>query len=433
MTPRKTVTTLTGREGKRRTVQWSAYLLKVIGGPSRGLELRVESERLVIGASAAAQFRLDDPTVSSLHCAITADAKGFRIRDLDSKNGVRLDKRQVSEAWLRDDDTFSLGSTTLRFRVLKDTVEHAIEPADAFGKLKGSSLAMRRLYTQLALATRSDAPVLLTGETGTGKELAADALVAHGPRRDGPVVVVDCGRLPANLAESELFGHEAGAFTGSTRRHAGAFERAQGGTVFLDEVGELPLELQTRLLGALGRGSVTRIGGDEEIRIDARIISATHRDLEREVNRGTFRADLFYRLAVLHVRLPSLRERPEDIPELVAHFIDESEIPGQLAPEVLKRLYTASYPGNVRELRAAVERALLGLARPVGPVRAEPIAIDLSVPYRVQKERLLEGFDRAYLTQLLQESGGNVSAAARRSGISRVHLYELMRRLELGP
>lgn len=433
MNARKTVTALRGKDGHVRKLQWPAYQLKVVAGPSKGLELRVDSERLVIGAGAAAQLRLEDRTVSALHCSITADTGGFRIRDLDSKNGVHLDKRHVVEAWLRDDDTFSLGTSTLRFRLLNDLVERDLASTNGFGKLKGSSVAMRTLYAQLESAARSDAPVLLMGETGTGKELASEALVSMGSRRDGPVIVVDCGRLPANLAESELFGHEAGAFTGSVRAHAGAFERARGGTVFLDEIGELPLELQAKLLGALGRGAITRVGGREDIRIDARIISATHRDLEREVNRGTFRADLFYRLAVLQVRLPPLRERPEDIPELVAHFIEESEIPGQLAPEVLRRLHSASYPGNVRELRSAVERALLGLGRPPPPPPNASVAIDLSVPYRAQKESLLESFDRAYLTRLLAAAEGNVSAAARQSGISRVHLYDLMRRLGIGP
>ncbi|HEX4621968.1 MAG TPA: sigma 54-interacting transcriptional regulator, partial [Myxococcaceae bacterium] len=238
-----------------------------------------------------------------------------------------------------------------------------------------------------------------------------------------------CARLPPTLAESELFGHEKDAFTGAVTARAGAFERAHGGTVFLEEIGELPLLLQPKLLGVLERRAVQRIGGAAPIPLDVRFLAATHRELAREVNLGTFRADLYYRVAEVEIRMPALREHREDIPELVSRFVDE--VPGgtKLSPAALQRLYEAEYTGNVRELRAMVERAALGFE--LEPTAAAPTKMDLALPYRVQKDRLLAGFEREYMSKLLEATGGNVSEAARVSGLSRVHLHEVIRRLGL--
>jgi DNA-binding NtrC family response regulator len=415
--------------GTARALRLGAFRLKVVRGPDAKREKRFAATRVRVGSAPEADFALADRTVSALHCEIISDASGFRIRDLGAKNGVRLGERRVQEAWLEEKDELVLGESVVRFRALPEEEERALARDTSFGRLQGSSARMREVYAQLDAAAESDATVLLQGETGTGKELAAEALFTRGPRRQQPFVVVDCGRLPAGLAESELFGHEKGAFTGALQTHVGAFERAHGGTLFLDEVGDLPRDLQPKLLRALEQRTVRRVGGKDELTVNVRVIAATHRELEREINTGQFRADLFYRLAVVEIWLPALREHPEDIPELVAHFLQELPGPSELAPATIERLCQAEYPGNVRQLRNAVERAVLGLELP--PRGPAVTAVDLRVPFRLQKERVISSFERAYVTQLLAASEGNVSEAARRSGMNRVHLHEVIQRLNL--
>jgi DNA-binding NtrC family response regulator len=293
---------------------------------------------------------------------------------------------------------------------------------------------MQQLYSELERVVASDAPVLITGPTGSGKELVADAIVGEGPRRDRPLVVVDCAALSPDLAAPELFGHVKGAFTGAVSDAPGAFERAHGGTIFLDEVGELPLEVQAQLLGLLERRTLRRIGGDRPISVDVRVLSSTQSELEMEVNRGTFRSDLYYRLAALQVGVPALREHPEDIPILVEHFL--KQIPGSkpLSPSALRQLYEHEYPGNVRQLRNAVERSAAGMALEArsAAAGASP-GIDVDVPYHTQKHRVLTDFQRSYVTELLRKSEGNLSEAARRGGLDRTHLCSLVRLLGLTP
>ena len=431
MVATRSVSLLLGKTGSARAFAVPVYELRVVQGPDKGKHQRVGLRRLVIGSAEGAGFHVSDPTVSALHCELLADTTGFRVRDLDSKNGVTLAGHRVMEAWLDAKDDVVLGRTVLRFKLLEDeTAQSPLDDANGFGKLLGSSLAMRELYGLLRRAARTDATVLLQGETGTGKELAADALVTQGPRRDGPLVVVNCATLTTSLAEAELFGHEKGSFTGATDQVKGAFERAHRGTIFLDEVGELPLALQPKLLGVLERREVQRLGGTQAIKLDVRVIAATHQNLERGVNRGTFRADLFFRLAGVQIQLPPLRERPEDVPALVAHFLEE--LPGtrvRLPPAVLQRLYDGDYPGNVRELRSGVERAALGLTPAAVPARGQRLSLD--TPFRLQKEQVVDRFERSYVAGLLEAAKGNVSEAARLSGMNRVQLHAMIRRLGL--
>jgi two-component system response regulator GlrR len=425
----KTVKVLLDRQGHARALEIPSYSLRVVKGPGGRRPRPFNAVRVRIGSSPQSDFPIDDPTVSAVHCEIVGGADGFQVRDLGAKNGVRLGGRRVGEAWLDAKDLLTLGDAVVRFELSKEATQWPLVEASSYGALRGSSPLMRELYSRLQRAASSDAPVLLSGETGTGKELAADAIASGGARRDRPFVVVDCGRLNASLAESELFGHERGAFTGAVAPHAGAFERAHGGTAFLDEVGELPLEVQPKLLGALERKLVQRVGGAAPIPVDVRILAATHRNLAYEVNRGRFRADLYFRLAAVEIRMPSLREHPEDLPELITHFLEE--IPGakHLAPEVFRGLCAHDYPGNVRQLRNEVERAVLGLGSDAPPALARPV--DLETPFRIQKERLIDGFERAYLVRLVEACQGNVSEAARRSGLSRVRLYEMLSRWKL--
>ena len=423
--PPATVTVVCDARGVARALRMPAYRLRVTRGPAKGLERLTHETRLVIGRSEGADWQLEDATLSALHCELLLDFDGLRIRDLGARNGVRLGGRRVVEAWLEPKDAVTLGETVLELRLVEGGAEQALPERTSFGRLRGSSLRMRQLYGELERCAGSAATLLLRGETGTGKDLAARAVAETGVRAGKPFVIVDCGCLPAALAENELFGHEPGAFSGADQAYVGAFERAQGGTLFLDEVGELSASVQAKLLGVLERRALTRLGGTAQVALDVRVIAATHRALEREVNRGGFRADLFYRLSVLTVSLPALREHREDVPELIAGFL--AELDGSLPASLLEQLYQAEYPGNVRELRAAVERSLVGL--PSGMARSEELPdVDLAEPYAEQKARLLAGFERAYLRALMAQVKGNVSEASRRSGLNRQHLHTLLRK-----
>ncbi len=433
MTATKTLRTVLDPSGSRRLLEIPTLRLSVETGPALGARFVTDQRVVRIGGGSAADFRIADPTVSAIHCELRADEEGIRVIDLDAKNGTRIGRRRVKDAWVDDEEALLLGDCRLRIHFDTDPIERELDDRVSFGRLQGSSWRMRELYGQLERAAATDASVHLWGETGTGKELAADAIVNAGQRKRGPLVVLDCTRLTADLADSELFGHEKGAFTGADQLHRGAFERAHGGTLFLDEVGELPMALQPKLLGALERKAFTRVGGTQPIAVDTRIISATHRRLERDVNRGTFRADLYFRLAAVTIALPALRERAEDTLMLVSHFLRDLGATVALAPAVLEQLCARDYPGNVRELRNAVERAALGLDFPKRDKGAGTPSgkVDLSVAFRIHKAQVINDFERAYIGQLLERHQGNITEAAHGAGLNRVHLHEVIRRLGL--
>ena len=408
----------------------ATYTLKVLKGADAGKEVRVESPRFRVGALEGNGLRLADPAVSGLHVELAHDDAGVRVRDLGSRNGTFIDGVRVADAWLTAECVLRLGATELLFTPAHGSVEVAASATESFGPLKGTSVAMRELFAQLENFARTESTVLINGETGVGKELVAEAIAISSARKDGPLVVVDCSALAPTLVESELFGHEKGAFTGAAASREGVFERAKGGTVFLDEIGELPLELQPRLLRVLERREVQRLGGKAPVPVDVRILAATHRSLEEEVNKGRFRADLFYRLSVLRVDVPPLRERKEDIAPLVAHFGGPGFNPSEA---MLKRLVAHDWPGNVRELRNAVERLKVNaeplVARPAGSGSSQAVSLD--EPFLVQKERLVLGFERQYAEALLKACGGNLAEAARLAGVSRMAVVKMLARLGL--
>jgi two-component system response regulator GlrR len=297
----------------------------------------------------------------------------------------------------------------------------------------GRSPAMRAAFSLLERAAQADATVLLEGDTGTGKEAAAESLHRESARRDGPLIVVDCGAIPPSLLESELFGHERGAFTGAVTEQEGALEAADHGTVFLDEIGELGLELQPKLLRALDRREIKRVGASRYRPIDVRVIAATHRNLRVEVNAGRFRADLYYRLAVLQVRLPPLRQRADDLPLLIEHILhglgaaDSDAAALVRTREFVADLARHAWPGNVRELRNYIERCLALRESGVVPApSADPPPVDLRRPLRAARDEHLRAFERAYLRQALAAAGNNVTAAARIAGIDRIYFYRLL-------
>ncbi len=331
-----------------------------------------------------------------------------------------------------------------RLRDEAATLRRALEGTYAFQNLIGKSAAMQEVYRLLEQAARLDITVLLLGETGTGKELAARAIHYASGRKERRFVPVNCGALPPDLVESELFGHARGAFTGAASAKAGLFEEADGGTLFLDEVGELPLPTQVKLNRALQEKEIRRVGDNAPVRVDVRIIAATHRDLKAEVAAGRFREDLFYRLHVLPIRLPPLRERLEDVPLLAAHFLEKHarafrrEVSG-FESDALRALTGYSWPGNVRELENAVERAvavatgtvLTGQDLPREIAAAPAVAAGgllTTLPYREAIDLARDRVSRDYLVALLREFRGNVTQAAARAGMERESLHRLLKR-----
>jgi two-component system, NtrC family, response regulator GlrR len=310
-----------------------------------------------------------------------------------------------------------------------------------FGGMVGRSAPMRTLFSLLKRAAASEATVLIEGETGTGKEASSDAIHSQSSRRDGPFGIVDCGAIPPQLLESELFGHEKGSFTGASSARQGAFEAASGGTIFLDEIGELSLDLQPKILRAIERHQIKRVGSTSYTRVDVRVIAATNRNLKTEVAAHRFRSDLYYRLAVIQVRLPPLRERVSDLPLLVDHILERlgaascPEVDALRSPEFLAVLARYRWPGNIRQLSNYLERcvALGDMGTPPGvdtappaPVESAPEAPDVTQPLRVARETCVARFERRYLEALLARHNNNVSGAARAAGVDRIHFYRLL-------
>jgi transcriptional regulator with GAF, ATPase, and Fis domain len=354
---------------------------------------------------------------------VRATERGLELRDLGSKNGTFIGEIEIVRAFVGAGARIRIGGTTLLLAVRDDAIEHPLATGNALGDIVGVSPAMRRLYPMVERFGTSDGTVLITGETGTGKELFADAIHRASSRRAQPFLVVDCSALPRQLAEAELFGYVRGAFTGADVDREGAFAEANGGTIFLDEVGELPLALQPLLLRVLEAKKVQRIGTSQHREVDVRVIAATHRDLRVEVNARRFRADLYYRLNVLKLDVPPLREREGDVALLAQHFWDQFR-PGETIPSELRsELELQSWPGNVRELRNVVERAAL-----VGWQSPSNVA---EQTYGQAKDEAMARWERAWIERLLAANDHNVSRAARSVRMARSHLRDLCRRYGL--
>jgi DNA-binding NtrC family response regulator len=421
--------------------------LRVIFGPDAGVEVALPAVGVVVGADPACDVTLHDDAVSKRHMTVVATDGGFEVTDLRSKNGTWLDGVSLTSAKVPIGTTIRVGSTLLQLLPSEEVIQ--VEPSEAtsFGSMLGQSLVMRRIYALLERASATNASILLFGESGTGKELAARAIHEHSDRRDGPMVVFDCGAASETLIEGELFGHKKGAFTGAHADRAGAFARAHGGTLFLDEIGDLPQALQPKLLRLLERGEVTPLGANRSERYDVRCIAATHRDLWSEVARGTFRGDLYYRLAVIEISLPPLRVRPDDIAPLTRQFLRAAGASDEdVAGAPLHRLEAYAWPGNVRELRNVITRAVT-FSTPGAPFSRMPILLNPStaalqapapsmradVPYHEAKAALLERFEKEYLSDLMTRSGENISHAARIAGLERKYLYKLLEKAGLFP
>jgi DNA-binding NtrC family response regulator len=412
--------------------------LVVIEGPDRGRTFELDPfspTRMLLGTSPSCEIRLADPVVSRRHLAFEPAGNRFRLKDLGSTNGSFLDGVSFVEAFARGGETLRCGRTALSLEVDDVAIGAAAEIplARSFGRMIGGSLAMRRLYPLCRRLAGSDVPVIIEGETGTGKEELAEALHEEGPRSSGPFVVFDCTAVSPQLIEAELFGHERGAFTGAVASRAGYFEQASGGTLLIDEIGDMDLPLQAKLLRVIDRGALRRVGGDKTIQVDVRVLCATRRDLDREIAAGRFRDDLFHRLAVARVELPPLRSRTGDVSLLAAHFATSMRASEALTPAVLARFEAYDWPGNVRELRNAVARVVaLGdeasapvSARGKNPGTLEELCTS-KLPFAVARRRVIEEFERRYVQSVLAEHDGNVAEAARASGIA-LRYFQLVR------
>jgi transcriptional regulator with GAF, ATPase, and Fis domain len=440
------------REAKPATVNLRRCKLVVTKGVQRGLEFVIPGDVFRVGKAPDNDLVIADDTVSRTHFEIVRDGKGYLVRDRDSTNGTFLDGAEIREAYLRAGSVVGAGAVELKFTPFEERIEILPSEREQLGELVGTSIALREIFGLIERIAPTDATVLIEGETGTGKDLIARALHGASRRAGAPFIVVDCGAVAGTLIESELFGHEKGAFTGAVNTRHGAFELASGGTVFLDEIGELSLDLQPKLLRVLEQRELRRVGGSKTLKVDLRVIAATRKDLRSEVEKGKFREDLYFRLNVVPITAPALRDRREDIPRLIDHFLramtPAAETPPALSEGTRAALYAHDWPGNVRELRNVIERALAlrsdpsALVAPLGAdafqrashgapaLQAVPADVDFTpgMSFRDTKDRWNDVFERRYLTWLLRRADGNISKAARDADMDRKYLHKLLRR-----
>ncbi|MCC7540814.1 MAG: sigma 54-dependent Fis family transcriptional regulator [Deltaproteobacteria bacterium] len=406
---------------------------------------RFFARRLVIGSADQADVVLHDPDVSRLHAALDVEDDGVWIRDLGSQSGTYVDGIRVLAARVPDAATIRVGSSELGLFYNQNVTDVELWPHDEFGPLLGRSAVMRALFARLHRVAQLESTVLIQGETGTGKELVARAIHDASPRRDRPFIVVDCGALAESLLEAELFGHTKGAFTGAASARSGAIETAGGGTVFLDEIGEMPLGMQPKLLRAIESRVVRRVGESTYREVNVRFIAATHRDLPAMVNVGTFREDLYFRLAVVPITIPPLRTRKEDIALIAQRMLP----PGSpaLSRELLVDLNRQVWPGNVRQLRNFMERtvalgdreamALHAATSSRPPADEAPIpsgefpSISADKPFKEIRDRWLDHLEREYMSAMLAKHGRDTSAIAQAAGLDRSYVYRLIRKHEL--
>ncbi|MCC6521540.1 MAG: sigma 54-dependent Fis family transcriptional regulator [Polyangiaceae bacterium] len=419
-------------------------VVRVLGAEARPAELRLGSSVVRVGSSESCDLVVADRAVSREHCELALEPEGVSVRDLGSRNGLFYLGQRVERIVLPFGGRVQVGSVTLAIDVDTASLDHDLAPypGDSYRGRVGASRAMRLLFARLARLESSVVPVLVLGESGVGKELVAGALHEGSRLAAGPLVVVNCGAFARELVASELFGHVRGAFTGAHAARRGAFERADGGTLFLDEVGELPLEVQPALLRALECGDIQPVGGESTRRVRVRLVAATHRDLPADVRAGRFREDLYYRLAVVTLRVPPLCERPEDIEPLARRFAVAAGLDVLPAP-VVARLAARTWRGNARELRNAVQAyAAMGALPEDEAVAAGAGAhprvgegvleaalaerIDPTRPYLEQKDALVERFTRLYLDALMSHTGGNQTTAAALAGLTRTYLGRLL-------
>jgi transcriptional regulator with GAF, ATPase, and Fis domain len=420
----------------KAATEYQKATLSVIEGPDAGLKRELTSRGVRIGTSTDNSLVLTDGTVSRRHCEINLNSDGIRVVDLGSTNGVMSGSQRIYDANITGTALLRLGCTQLLVTPVGNRNE--TKPGaerTSFGKVIGRSAKMLDLFGSLEQIARAEFSVLIEGETGTGKELVAESIHAASQRANGPFVVFDCSAVAASLAESEIFGHERGAFTGASTLRQGLFEQADGGTIFLDELGELPQALQPKLLRVLEKREVRRLGGSKTLPINVRVICATNRNLREEVKKGHFREDLFYRLAGAQVYVPPLRERLDDLPLLANQFLQASTSGatfGDIPQEVWEIFEAYRWPGNVREFKNAILRVLVAPEKAVdwdntfAVSNPAPAAPSITAPLPVARRACIDAFERSYLQRILAQTGGNMARAAALAQVSRQSIHTLV-------
>ncbi len=453
-------------------------LLSAEGRPVK--EYEFEKGEVSVGAMSDNDVVVNDQTASRYHAKIVQEDSGYVLIDLRSTNGSFVNKVRIREAFLAPGTTIAIGQTRFLFNAKEQEVNIVPSSSDRCGDIIGGNKGMRQLYSILEKIAPTATTIVIEGETGTGKEVVAQSIHKLSPRAKGPIIIFDCGAVPPNLIESELFGHEKGSFTGAVMTRQGLFEMADGGTLFLDELGELPIDLQPKLLRVLENREVRRVGSSKSTKVDVRIIAATNRNLEEEVKLGNFRQDLFYRLSVVRVCLPALRERTDDIGLLVSHFLENQRYNQRpdgtkrargISPTALQVLTGYNWPGNVRELLNVIERAVSFCENeiiepqdlpehllnsqtlpPVSPYQPPEEAAYVGTPgvslrseapqpptelvsgditFKDAKEKWVSAFERDYIVSLLKRHDGNISHAARESDIDRKYFRKLMKKYDI--
>ncbi len=446
------------RDGRPATLHLSKVKLVLDGADGGVREYIFDQDVITVGAAPGNDLVVEDARVSREHCRIVHEPSGYLVEDMSSTNGTSVNRVRIREAFIRSGAVLGLGGVEIRFQTFDERVELTPSSRDAFGPVLGRSRKMREVFSVLERIAPTNSTVVLEGETGSGKEVVARALHSRSLRAKEPFVVFDCSAVPHELIESELFGHEKGSFTGAMQSRQGLFEIAQGGTLFLDEIGELSLDLQPKLLRALEHREIRRVGSNRATKVDVRLVAATNRNLEEEVRAGRFRDDLYYRISVVRITLPGLRERREDIPLLARHFLRQAPFnrgPGGeprvkgMSDEAALVLMEYHWPGNVRELLNVVERAtsfadgdLIELdALPPHMLaatrrgtqgrkdRTEPnIGVRPLTTFKDAKEAWIDRFEQEYLQALLNRNRGSLSAAAREADLDRKYLRKLVRK-----
>jgi transcriptional regulator with GAF, ATPase, and Fis domain len=440
------VTEVLSASGSVTRLNPTSARLYVPGGPDKGKSTSVGSRSILVGADPTCQLVLVDRTVSRRHAEVRREGDFVIVKDLGSTNGTFYHDARVVEVSVPLGGEISFGKTRVKIVPEEVSVEARPHVSDRIGSLIGRDLRMREIFTLIEDIADTDVTVVIEGETGTGKELVAKAIHEHSRRKSRDLVVFDCTNQPKDLIESALFGHVKGAFTGATTQRVGAFGRADNGTIFLDELGEFGLDLQPKLLRVLESREIQKVGGDGYEAVNARVIAATNRNLRAEVRAGNFREDLYDRLAVVKITLPSLRDRPADLPLLVEHFMNLNGSTCTIDSGCFTRLAAYHWPGNVRELKNVVDRAC-ALSRghtqvdlstfiqaedlldaPPPPVVAGPQPMDTDLSFKEAKGRVITEFETRYIEALLRQHNNNISVAAREAGIDRKHFKDLMRK-----
>ncbi len=428
--------------------------LVVVEGSSKGRKLDLKDKRVTVGKKEDNDLMVEDRAVSRTHYEIVPSEDSFVLRDLESTNGTFINETKVREAYLAPGDIIRIGNSRIEFLAFDEKVQ--VEPSESttFGRLLGRSRRMRQIFGLLERISPTSATVIIEGETGVGKEVVAQSIHDNSDRADKPFIVFDCSAVADNLIESELFGHMKGSFTGALATRKGAFEAANGGTIFLDEIGELSMDLQPKLLRALEQRQVKKVGSNDTVNIDVRVLCATNRNLRKEVADGNFREDLYYRLSVVKLYIPPLRERPDDIELLIERFLTEGHFNknsdgtlrvNRVEDDALKMLTRYQWPGNVRELANVMERVVPLV--PGDSIKGQDLAyvfqeiereedevteklpeIDLGLPFKEAKQKIVETFERDYLASLLRRNNYNISKTAREAGIDRKHIRNLLKK-----